>query len=155
VSRTCGDSHRSRLAYYAIDRRTVAQIQKSAVKLGKRSTVSRIFHARNDKHTIAAWMSDLDRILQIFQVRPTIPRPPTLLTIHVQTELALHAQVAFSDIRHEVASTRGLVSDIHRTIVNGQEGAGNRDQTVGNHRVPFIEKLLQLHRLESGLRFRL
>ena len=98
-------------------------------------------------------MSDLDRILQIFQVRPTIPRLPTLLTTHVQTELALHAQVAISDVRHEVASTRGLVSDIHRTIVNGAD-SGN--QTVGNHYVPFIiKKFLQLPRLESGLRFRL
>ena len=92
------------------------------------------------------------------------------LTIHVQTELAIHTHVAVSDVRHDVASTRGIVSDIHhdvattreivsdihRTMVKGQEGSDIKNQTVGNHRVLFtIEKPLQSPRLEQGLRFQL
>ena len=126
------------IAYCAIDCRTVAQIQRSIVTLGKRNPISRTFHARNDKHTIAAWMSDLDRILQVFQVRSTVPSLPPLLTTHSQTELALHTHVAVSDVRHDVASTREIVSDIRRTLVKGQERTDSRDQTVSNHCVLSI-----------------
>ena len=38
-----------------------------------------------------------------------------------------------SDIHHDVASTREIVSDIHRAMVKGQEGIGIRNQTVSNH----------------------
>jgi hypothetical protein len=92
----------------------VAQIQRSVVKLGKQNPISRIFHAKNDKDTIAAWMSDLDRILQVFKVRSTVPSLLTsLLTIDFQTELAIHTHVAVSETRHDVAYTREVVSDIH------------------------------------------
>ena len=36
-----------------------------------RNAASRIFHAKSDKGTIAAWRSDLDRILHVFNVRST------------------------------------------------------------------------------------
>ena len=67
------------------------------------------------------------------------------MTIHFQTELALHMHGAVSDVRHDVASTRGIVSDIHhdvastreivsdihRAVVKGKEGVDIRNQTVG------------------------
>ena len=40
-------------------------------KQGKRNVVSRHLHARNDKEKIAAWKLDLNRILHVFNVRPT------------------------------------------------------------------------------------
>ena len=57
-----------------------------------------------------------------------------LLTNHFQTELALHTHVAVSDIRHDVASTREIVSDI-RTIVKDQ---GVRNQTASDHYDLFL-----------------
>ncbi|KAF9785522.1 hypothetical protein BJ322DRAFT_1194331 [Thelephora terrestris] len=88
---------------------TVGQIQRSVVELGERNFVSRIFLVNSDKETIAAWRSDLDRILLIFE-----------------TELALHTHVAVSVIRHDVAGTREIVSEI-RTIVKDQ---GVRNQAI-------------------------
>ena len=146
------------------------QIRRSIVKLGKQNLISRISHARNDKRTIAAWTSDLDRILQVFKVCPAVPSLPSLLTSYVQTELAIHTHVAVSDVRRDVASTRGIVSsihhdvastreivsDIHRAIMKVQEGTDNKNQAVGNHCVLFIiEEPLQLPRPEQGLQFQL
>lgn len=51
------------------DRRTVAAIQKEVVKQGKRSVVSRLLHAKNDKDKIASWKQDLLAVLQVFNVR--------------------------------------------------------------------------------------
>jgi len=49
--------------------RTVARIQRQAIKKSKRNSVSRLFHAKNDKETIAAWKLGLNGILHIFNVR--------------------------------------------------------------------------------------
>jgi hypothetical protein len=104
----------------------VAQIQRSVVEPNKRNPISRFFHAKKDKATVAAWRSDLDRILHVFEVRSTDHSLVTPLTDHLQTELALHTHVAVSDVR-------GLVSDIHRAVVKGHEGDDIRNQTVGIH----------------------
>ena len=75
---------------------------------------------------------------------------------HPQTELALHTHIAVSDVRQGVANTHGLVSEIHRAVVKGQEGNDISNQTVGNHGVQFaIDKSLPLPRLEPGLPFQL
>jgi len=42
------------------------------IEQSKRSAVYRYFHAKNDKEQIAAWRSDLNRILQVFNVRSII-----------------------------------------------------------------------------------
>ena len=144
MSRNQHNPHCSPLAHHALDCRTVAQIQKSTVELKKRNPISRIFYAKKAEATIAAWRSDLDRILHVFEVRSIVHFLPTLLTIHFQTELALHTHVAVSDVR-------GLVSDIHRAVVKGQEGVDIQNQTVGTHGVLFVPaKSLQLVRLELG-----
>ena len=139
----------------------MAQIQRSVVEPDRRNPISRFFHAKKDKATIAAWRSDLDRILHVFEVRSTTHPLPTLLTVHPQTELALHTHMAVSDVRQGVldvrqgvANTHGLVSEIHRAVVKGQEGSDIGNQTVGSHGVQFmIQKSLQLLRLDSGLQF--
>jgi len=46
----------------------VVAIQKKLVKWGRRNVISRRFHAKGDKKTIAAWKLDLDKILQVFKV---------------------------------------------------------------------------------------
>ena len=98
---------------------------------------------------IAAWRSDLDRILHVFEVRSILHSPPRLLTVHLQTELVLHTHIAVSDVR-------GLVSDIHRAVVKGQEGVDIQNQTVGIYgSLSMIAKPLQLLRFESGLPFQL
>ena len=54
--------------YRALDCRTVTEIQNKVIKQTERNTVSRLFHVRNDKETISAWRSELDRILVVFNV---------------------------------------------------------------------------------------
>ena len=44
-------------------------MQNKIVKQSGRHRVSRLFHTRNDKETIAGWKSDLNRILVVFNVR--------------------------------------------------------------------------------------
>ena len=58
-------------AYHGLDRRTVAEIQGKVLKRSGRGSVSRFLHSRDDKDAIAAWKSDLNRILQVFSVRST------------------------------------------------------------------------------------
>ena len=58
-------------AYYGLDRRTVAEIQEKVLRRSGRGRAFRFLHSRNDKDVIAAWKSDLDRILQVFNVRST------------------------------------------------------------------------------------
>ena len=56
-----------------LNRRTVAEIQGRVVKKATRNPVSRFFRSKNDKDAIAAWRQDLNRILQIFNVRSVRP----------------------------------------------------------------------------------
>jgi hypothetical protein len=56
----------------ALDRRTVAEIQKKVMKQSERNAVSRLLHAKNDKETIASWKLELNRILQVFNVRSVV-----------------------------------------------------------------------------------
>ena len=117
-------------------------MRETLAQLKNRNPVPRVFHAKNDGAAIAAWRMNLDRILQIFNVRLMAPSLPTLLTTNFQTELALHTHVA--------------VFDIHRTMVKGQEWSDTGNQTVGIHGALFIiGKPLQLSRLKPGLQFQL
>ena len=53
-------------------RRTVADIERRLVKWGKRNPISRRLCAKNDKETIATWKLNLDRLLQVFNVRSVV-----------------------------------------------------------------------------------
>ena len=72
------------------------------------------------------------------------------MTVSLQTELALHTHVAVSDIREDVvdiredvANARELISDVHRAVVQDQEGSGISNKMVGGHGVLFtVEKFL-------------
>ena len=55
-------------AYDGPDRRTVAEIQGNVIKRSGRHGMSRFFRSRDDKDAIAGWKSDLNRILQVFNV---------------------------------------------------------------------------------------
>ena len=50
----------------------MAGIQTKLTKWSKRNAVSRRFHAKNDREKIATWRLDLDKILQILNVRSII-----------------------------------------------------------------------------------
>ena len=63
------DADFGRVTYQNPDRRTVAEIQRDTIKRGKRNTVSRLFHAKQDKEMIIAWRSELNGILHVFNVR--------------------------------------------------------------------------------------
>ena len=115
----------------------MAEIQRKIVKQGKRNAVSRYFRATNDKETIAGWRSDLNRILHVFNVRLVVFVWP-LLTVRSQTELAMNTHVTVSEIRHDVASTHAIVSDIHRTVVKIQEGADGQTPLVSVTSALFV-----------------
>lgn len=114
-----------RVAYRASDRSAVAEIERNVIRLGKQKIFSGLFHSKDDKEKIAAWRLDLNRILHIFNVR-FITSLPTFLTIRLQTELAINTHVA-------VVNTQNIVSDIHRTIVERQEGGEGGNATVSYH----------------------
>ena len=145
------------LTDYALDRRTMAGIQRKVIKQSGRNAISRLFHARNDKETIAAWKSDLTRILHLFNVCPVTS---VLVTTDVlsQTELSMNTHVVVSDIHQDVVNTHTIVSnvhqgvvnthsiatnthtivsDIHRVIVESQEGTDSKHRPVGVTRIIF------------------
>jgi hypothetical protein len=62
------DAHSVRFTHYALNRRTVAEIQERIVEKGTRNLFSQIAHAKNDKETLASWRLDLNRILHVFNV---------------------------------------------------------------------------------------
>ena len=52
-----------------LDPRTVAEIQGKATEHSGRNRASRFLHASRGKNEITAWKLELDRILQVFNVR--------------------------------------------------------------------------------------
>ena len=50
----------------------MAEIQREVIKQSGRYTATRLLHVKNDKEAIAAWKLDLNRILQVFNVRVLI-----------------------------------------------------------------------------------
>ena len=54
--------------YYDLDRRTVAKIQEKVMKQSGRRRIFRFFRSSEDKDAIAAWKSDLNWILRVFDV---------------------------------------------------------------------------------------
>ena len=55
--------------HITLGHRTVAKIQRKATKQSGRNQISRLVHARSDKEKLTAWKLELDRILQVFNVR--------------------------------------------------------------------------------------
>jgi len=61
------DAHVGRLIYQVSNRGTVDEIQRTSLSRADNGAI-RLFHAKSDKETIAAWKLDLIRVLQIFNV---------------------------------------------------------------------------------------
>ena len=125
----------------SLDPSTLTEIEMK-IEQGKRNTVSRLFHAKNDKEAIATWKSDLSRVLHIFNVR-SAGFVWLLLTVHFQTELAINTHVAVSntqtivsELQHDFTNALAIVSDIH-TIVKGQEGTDGQNLSVSTTGTPF------------------
>ena len=95
------------------------------MKRSGRNAVSRVFHAKNDKETIATWKSDLSRILQVFNVRSVI-FARLLLSVPFQTELAMNTHVTVSSIRHDVSKIREEMGGQARSVSASYQSIGNR-----------------------------
>jgi len=120
----------------------VMEIRQNIIKEGERGIVSRLSHSRNGKEMIAAWKSDLNGALLVFNVSLVFcARPP--LRARFQTELVIniHVDVAdtravVADVRHDVRDTRTVVSNIHqgvfdtRTIVSNLQTNFANTQTI-------------------------
>jgi hypothetical protein len=100
---------------YTLGHSTLAEIRRKLTEKGRRKTVSRIVHAKDDKETIATWRSDLSRILLVFNVSSVVV-VWLLLTVYSQTELALN--------------THAMVYDMHHIVVTGQEGVDGENVLV-------------------------
>ena len=123
VGETIGNAHFESLVYHVFGSRTVAEIQRKVIKQRGRNAVSRILNAKNDRETITAWKSDLSRMLHVFNVRSVVSAQWSSLTPRLKTELAVNTHATISDIRHDIASTRTIVSDIQRnTLKTGTDG---------------------------------
>jgi hypothetical protein len=146
------------LADGSLGRRTVAEIQRKVIKRSGRNAVSRLFRAKNDKETIAAWKLDLDRILQVFNVGSVLSAW-LLLTINFQTELAVNMHVTVSDIRHDVANTHTVVSGIRDDVSKILEGIGSQVHSevhsVSAFNLSAIGGCLQFSRPKPGQKFQL
>ena len=106
-----GDVHGVRFDDKILNRRTVNEIQKSIDRQGKRITIARLLRG-NDKEAIAAWRSDLDRILRVFNVR-FIASVLLLLTFHRQTELVADTRRTAPTSQRGVPGVRAATSDVH------------------------------------------
>ena len=108
--------HVEQLTHEGPDRRTVAEMQRKAIKQGKRNAASRLFHTKFDKDTIACWKQDLNRILQIFNVCLIVPVFQLRLELPLQTELLMNNNLMLLDTR--------------RNAAEGQEGTDNGNRSV-------------------------
>ena len=92
--------------------------------------MSQLFHAKNNKETIASWKSNLNKILHVFNVR-SIVSVWLLLTVRPQTELAIN--------------THNMVSEMHRNMVKSQEGADDQHQLVSVIHTPLRHQMNNSH----------
>ena len=66
----------------ALDRSTLAEIQRKIIKKSKRNSVCRLLYAKSDKEMIAGWKSDLSKILLVFNVSFLLVVLLPVLTVH-------------------------------------------------------------------------
>ena len=119
----------------------MAEIQKKLVKWGKRNVVSRRFHAKNDKETIATWNLDLDKILQVLNVCSVI-RAKISADFPFQKESAMDINATVSALRRGVST---IVSDSHCDVSKNPEDTRGQNLTVSTIRVlPVTEQPLKI-----------
>jgi hypothetical protein len=122
----------------------LAEIQRKIIKKGKQNAVSRLFHAKSDKETIAGWKSDLNKILLVFNVRSVVV-VWLLLTVHSQTELALNTHTIVSGMDHNVTRVdnnvtkiHAIVSNIDSTVMKIREETGSKNPLVSIAYTMFV-----------------
>ena len=124
-------------------------MERNVIKLGKRNAISRLFRSQEDKDKIASWRLDLNRVLHVFNVRSEAS-PPSFLTARPQTELSINTNAKVSDIHNDVANTQNIVSDIHRTMMERQEGVNNGNVSVSNRNIlSIIKRILSVPKMRS------
>jgi len=84
---------------------TVAEIQEKVLKRSGRGGFSRFLRSRDDKDAIAAWKSDLNRILHVFN-----------------TELIINAYTIIADMRHDVSKICEDTGSQNRVTQNSVPG---------------------------------
>ena len=108
----------------------MAEIQKEVIKQSGRNAFSRLVHAKNDKEMVAGWKSDLNRVLQVFNVR-SVASTWLSLTVPFQTELAVNTNVTVSDIHRDVSKIREEIGGQVRSVSTSRiQSIGNRILTV-------------------------
>ena len=122
----------------------MAEIQRKLIKKVKQNAVSRLFHAKSDKETIAGWKSDLSKILLVFNVRSVVI-VWLLLTVHPQTELALNTHTIVSGmdhnvtrVDHNVTKIHAIVSNIDGTVLKLREETGSKNPSVSIAHTMFV-----------------
>ena len=108
---------------HALDCRIVDKIREKVTEKGERNRFSRALHAKSDKDTIAAWKSDLNRILHVFTV--------CLITC-VRSSLIFRFQAQIA------VNTNVIVSEIRSAVVNSREEANNTNSSVSTTCTLFI-----------------
>ena len=117
----------------------MTEIERKVTIRRKCNAISRLFHSRGDKKKIAAWRSDLNRILHIFNVRLATSLL-MLLTIRFQTELALDTNATVSNTHNIISETHNIVSNLHRTMVKRQERPDGRNPPVSSDYTLFVTR---------------
>ena len=126
-----GSTSGTRFWYLTLDRRTVAEIERKVIKQSGRNTISRVFHAKNDKEAIVAWKLDLNRTLHVFNVRSAAFTSAAVID-PFQTELIMNTHVVVSDVRRNVADTHIVVSDVRQNVVDTHTAVFNIHTDVVN-----------------------
>ena len=109
----------------------MADIQGRVDKKNSRNVFSRIFHAQNDKDTIAAWQADLNRLLQIFNVRSVGSALPSLMA-PFQTELAIDTNAAATETDRKVTETDRKVMETDRKVTDMRQDVLAIKKSVAN-----------------------
>jgi len=58
----------------------------------------------------------------------------TIINVHLQTELAINTH-------HGVVNTHAMVSEIHRSVVKGEEGTDSQHRSVSAICTPFHHRM--------------
>ena len=60
------------LTVLPLDPRAVGEIERNIIKEGKRNLISQRLRAKNNKEKVAGWKLDLDKTIQVFNVRSVV-----------------------------------------------------------------------------------
>jgi hypothetical protein len=132
----------------------VVEIERKIIEQGKKNPVSRFFHAKSDKETIATWKSDLNRILHVFTVRSPSALFGSYQPLRLQTELAVTTHIVVTDTHLKVADTQVVVENTHTTVTKTQIVAEDTHTMVADiHRTVLAGRGTDSKNLSVGVTF--